>query len=563
VSATSTASSRAAEQPRRLAALSSRQKLIGAYYTPLPVAQTLADWVIDRSSQRVLDPSFGDGRMLQAAATSLRSCDVAPVGPRLYGIELDHQEGTRPPCLRGTRVPTVNLLPGDFFSHQPPDFPGQFDAIIGNPPYVRHHLLDEERRALAREQAAAAGIVLNDRADAWAYFCAHLLRFLAPHGRLALLLPGSVMNAEYALPILHALSERAGHAELVWVRSLLFNSVQERTVVLLIDGRRCEAGVEYSEVDNAGVLEQHLNGKPRRKYRKGSSLIADGEYSVEARFKTRLRWFLARRDAELWQEVDDLPEVMLLDQLASSQIGVVTGANRFFVRTLPEAVALEQPGVKNVPVVSRGAWLDGPRWTPACQLARADSPSRLLLIDRVAKPRKRLNALIKEASAAALDKRSHCEKRAKWYSLDEPHVPELFLPYMSGIVPRPTINLAGATSTNAVHHLDLRPTAANAPGFVAASWTSLYRLSAELVGRSYGGGVLKLELGETRRLRLPVLPGGAEHLKIIEAALAERGFCAAEEAADRLLLQEGLGLDRADVRRIARAANTMKRRRGQ
>jgi len=102
----------------------------------------------------------------------------------------------------------------------------------------------------------------------------------------------------------------------------------------------------------------------------------------------------------------------------------------------------------------------------------------------------------------------------------------------------------------------------SAAGLAVASWTSLYRLSAELVGRSYGAGVLKLELGEAAQLRLAVVLGAARHALAIDAALHTGGVQEAQAVADRLLLEESLGIPSAQIELLREAADQLQLRRG-
>ena len=48
-------------------------KLRGGYYTPLSVAQWLARWAIRSGTDRILEPSCGDGAFLAAAMSALEN----------------------------------------------------------------------------------------------------------------------------------------------------------------------------------------------------------------------------------------------------------------------------------------------------------------------------------------------------------------------------------------------------------------------------------------------------------------------------------------------------------
>jgi adenine-specific DNA-methyltransferase len=544
-----------------------RRQELGAFYTPPALAASLVAWAVRADTKRVFDPSFGDGRFLSAAAARLRAVGVRTPHRRLFGMELDPVAASKPAALKNVPVPDGQLLEGNFFSTDLSGWGGRrFDAIVGNPPYVRHHLLGQKSKRLAQAHARRVGITLSERADCWAYFCAALLDYLEPEGRLAILLPGAILHADYALPLLHALSEARGRARLIRIQQRLFDDVVERTVVLLIDGRRRQAGVDYREVKDLLELQTVLGEAPgtRRGWRSSASVAPQPTGSPITRLRTRLRWFVSHEVGAAWASITALPEVRCLGELAQIRIGVVTGANRFFVVSAARARELIGRGrrVHAVPVVSRGGWLQRLRWTAEDQTLHADRASHLLLIPADVKLTPVLVEHILNGERLALHKRGHCAARDVWYCLEDARAPDLFLPYMGASPPRLVMNQAGATCTNAVHRVTLVGDQVGAAALAAASWTSLYRLSAELFGRSYGAGVLKMELGEAAQLRLAVVPGAARHALAIEAALHEEGVERAQSLADRVLLEEALGIPSAQIELLREAADQLQLRRG-
>jgi methylase of polypeptide subunit release factors len=71
---------------------------------------------------------------------------------------------------------------------------GGFDAVIGNPPYVRQELLgDETKRALKADYAAFDGM-----ADLYIYFYEQGLRLLRPGGRMSYVVTNKWLKAGYA-----------------------------------------------------------------------------------------------------------------------------------------------------------------------------------------------------------------------------------------------------------------------------------------------------------------------------------------------------------------------------
>ena len=124
-------------------------------------------------------------------------------------------------------------------------------------------------------------------------------------------------------------------------------------------------------------------------------------------------------------------------------------------------------------------------------------------------PRQPLNAsatgYIEFGEGLGLHLRYKCKVRSPWWRVPVTTIPDLFVSYMSGSNPRIVANPARAHHLNSIHGLRVRPElralASRTLPLLALSSYSL--LSAEIEGRSYGGGVLKLEPREADRWLVP------------------------------------------------------------
>ena len=126
---------------------------------------------------------------------------------------------------------------------------------------------------------------------------------------------------------------------------------------------------------------------------------------------------------------------------------------------------------------------------------------------------------------------------------------------MSGERVRLVLNRVKANSTNTIHNVFFKRGASGLirNATVAGFYSSLTALSTELIGRAYGGGVLKLELNEARRVLMPKITSFPPLL--VEAL--NRALCDVDTAirrkedvggiVDGLVLREGLGLSKGDV----------------
>ena len=97
------------------------QKLRGGYYTPKQIADFLADWAIQTPTTTILEPSCGDGNILESAITTLlrRKAKQSALATLVYGVELNEQEALKAASrLRTLNIPVLDQIHiGDFFSY--------------------------------------------------------------------------------------------------------------------------------------------------------------------------------------------------------------------------------------------------------------------------------------------------------------------------------------------------------------------------------------------------------------------------------------------------------------
>ena len=179
-------------------------KDLGRFYTPPAVARlalALAVGPLEAPawrSARIWDPTCGDGGFLRQAAL------VGAPRAHLVGHDVD---GAALGRLRSA-VPGAAVQEADLFDLAPTAV-GTFDAIAGNPPYVRHERMDPARqRRIAAELGAVLGVAVPGGLDLSVLATLHALRFLAPGGRLAFVLPATWLDTGRAHPVRSALAAR-------------------------------------------------------------------------------------------------------------------------------------------------------------------------------------------------------------------------------------------------------------------------------------------------------------------------------------------------------------------
>jgi adenine-specific DNA-methyltransferase len=523
-----------------------RRKGLGAFYTPPPMAQALVDWAVRDVQDRVLDGSFGGLAFLAAARARLTALGTEEPDVQLYGCDYDREAfGAARPFAAGG----ATLVRRDFLAVRPGHDLPRVEAVVGNPPYVRYHGWKTSREK-GREIAAAHGVQLTRLASSWAPLLIHATDFVAPGGRLAQVLPAELVHAQYADQVLDCVCRRFDRVVVAMFDAHVFPGAQEEVVLLFADGRDQgpAPGVEVVSFDDLDDLS--LREEP------GDALRVDDEHKL-------LAGLLNGAALELYDRLRG-DRATTLGELASVDIGAVTGANEWFVRPVEAVRGLDGDVAR--PTISKATHVPGARFgaDDLAAMDEAGAPARMLVLEAHHARRKAVRELVAQGEAEGIHTRYKTRIRDPWWVLPASQVvssPHLFLTYMSSDMPRLVTNEVGALSTNTVHGARLR-NGADPAALAAAFYSSLTMLSAELVGRSYGGGVLKLEPSEAERLVVAVPAAGyARMLNDVDRLVRARRYDDLQDLVDRAVLCDGLNVAGEDVGLLRGAINRLRGRR--
>jgi adenine-specific DNA-methyltransferase len=457
------------------------QKDSGAYFTPDPVVSTLVRWAVHAPSDRLLDPSCGDGRFLAGHRNSV-------------GIEQDAISA----ATAMERAPWALVHEGDLFAWAS-ETSERFDCATGNPPFIRYQTF----KGLIRERALALcrslGAEFSGLASSWAPFLVATASLLKPGGRMSFVVPAEIGHAPYAAPLLEYLVANFSLVHIIAVRSKLFPELSEDCWLLYAEGHGGR-----TETIRFTALESFKPSNAKRPPRQWEDISV-----VEWRttWGRRLRPFVLPASARsVYRLAADHEGSIRFGAAAGIGIGYVSGANDFFHLRPSMAEKLRIPPALLHPTVRNG------RALPARQLTKhtiekwraADEPVMLLRLPKASKAKLPASVLGYLDSSAGMEAREayKCRVRDPWFSVPDVHMPDFFLSYMSGVSANLVRNAGGATCTNSVHSVRVRDAAAMRR--VVKHWkTDFVALSREIEGHPLGGGMLKLEPGEATRILIP------------------------------------------------------------
>jgi hypothetical protein len=344
------------------------QFALGQFETPLDVADLVVSLAVQRPGDYVLDPSCGEGFLLERAAAWMRWLAGSPREPfpgMLQGLERDQDAANR----SQQRLPEAQITNINYLSRTQVDF-GPFDAIIGNPPYTRAerigHVEDENVRQLAmfswEEDSKEPDKIplitqhlsttLSGRSGLHAYFLVHSSEFLKEGGRLAFVVPNGWLDVAYGVELKQFLLD---HFRLT---AIIESSVERwfdqawiNTCIIVLE--KCSnlprrQGNLVRLVRLKKPLHQLLPNSATSPHRflalermvegffPGQSTVtneADIRVKEQRTLRPETKWGMALRAPMVFRHHRDHLSLAPLKMWAQVQRGYTTGANEFFYLT--------------------------------------------------------------------------------------------------------------------------------------------------------------------------------------------------------------------------------------
>jgi len=529
------------------------RKSRGAFFTPPAIADFLTRWAIRSPGDIVLEPSCGDAAFLTRAAVRLRELGAdGEMDLQLHACEIHEASAQAAEAAVASVGGKADIFRGDFF--EAPLLHGAYDAVIGNPPYIRYQEWTGAARAKARQAALAAGRPLTALASSWAAFTIRSGELAKPNGRLALVLPAELLTVNYAAPVRSYLMDRFARVRLVLFEERVFPGVLEEVVLLLAEGEGPTDHLEVSQLRDEAELTNPITTRWRPPENASKWTPALIEHDA----------------AETYAEVLAAGVFEVLQDWGETDLGMVSGNNRYFTLTEKEARQWGLDQASLLPISPPGSrHLRGLTFTDTTWRKMIQEGARGFLFYPGDEPTPAEQRYIEHGEERGVHRAYKCRVRSPWWRVPLVDPPDLFFTYMNHDTARLTTNRAGVRHLNSIHgvrlHQDRRRIGQDL--LPIASLNSITLLGAELVGRSYGGGILKLEPREADQLPVPsfeLVESAAADLRALRpqlgTALRNGRLNDAVAMIDRILRAHA-NLRHNDIEAIRRARNGLYARR--
>jgi adenine-specific DNA-methyltransferase len=467
----------------------------GQFWTPAWIAEAMAAYVLAEGSDHVFDPAVGEGAFLRAAKQeSLRL--GRPL--RLMGTEIDLE------ILRQTRTDT--LTEEDLAGIEARDFlfdPPQtaYDAILANPPYIRHHrLAAEDKQTLKKWSSHLLGKALDGRAGLHIYFLLRALTLLRDGGRLAFILPADVCEGKSASTLWQWITSRYCLDAVVTFEpeASPFPGVDTNALIFFI--RKAEPRDQFLWVRTRDAWTDDL-------YRwVTEGLPAASRDSLSICRRSLLEGLKTGFSRPLQTHDEDCPK---LGDFCTVMRGIATGDNEFFFLTRAQAKQLQIPEMFLLPAVGRTRDVTAHVLTTEAmeQLDKEGRPTLLFAPDarRLNEFPPQVQTYLLEGEARGLAQKALISQRKPWYNMEKRRMPPFLFAYLGRRNVRFIRNQANAlplTSFLCVYPRQDDPETVNCLWRLLQHPSVIDHLAS--VGKSYGSGAIKVEPRALEALPIPL-----------------------------------------------------------
>lgn len=472
----------------------SKQKLNGVYYTPLEIAKYVTRWASGFEPHKVLEPSCGGGAFIDC----LLEEDLEFSKVQIQAFDIDDEACASLQSKYNSSL-DVSVVCDEFLQHSLglTSAGERYDCVLGNPPFIRYQYLDDVHQNTAKIIFEQAGLKFTKHTNAWVPFVIQSLRLLKPGGVIGMVLPAEIMHVMHAGQLRKFAIETCRTIEVVNLQSLFSDDVLQGVVLFLAQKKdkktdRCQ--IRFNDASDEMISNRTY---PTNNYTNTEHL--ENKWMVG---------LLSKKCRDLYLDILNSNDgVKKFGDIATANIGIVTGANKYFV--VPNSLRKEYQLDSYVkPMYGRSSLVKGVIYSERDHQANAANGKdvNFLHFDKLSKLTDRAKEYVELGEAQSLHTRYKCRIREPWYEVPYVEPSDISMLKRSHFFPRVIFNSLEIYTTDTAYRIKMKDGFKGyAKNLVYSFVNSLTALSAELEGRHYGGGVIELVPSEIKKLSVPLV----------------------------------------------------------
>ncbi len=481
------------------------EKLRGGIYTPEPIAAFILKWGINGSSDyNILEPSCGDGVFLEQLKQNNHKFKS------VTAIEFDRVEANKADKIKLAKKSVINT---DFHLYCN-ETTERFDLVVGNPPYIRYQYFDEEQQKEAIKVFNRAKLKYSKLTNAWVSFVVGASLLLNDKGKIGFVIPAELLQVSYAQQLREFLARYYNKINIISFEKLVFPDIQQEVVLLLCEKNGSDSHlIEHLELRDASDLEKL-----------DVTRLKSPSKKIDFKSNKWTYYFLDQEEIDFLEKIAEKRNIPTIGKYADVEVGITTGSNDYFTVPLPVVEAYDLKEYAK-PMVGRSVQVNSVIFTKEdWKLNRLTKAKAHLLVfppKEEINGHKGANSYIRLGESMGINKGYKTGIRDDWFVVPSIKVSDALFVRRNNVYPKLVLNEAKAYTTDTMHRVFMKKgTDKNA--FIASFYNSLSLAFAEIVGRSYGGGVLELMPSETEKILLPYKIENTDLLTSIDKMMRDK-----------------------------------------
>lgn len=475
----------------------SSDKLRGGFYTPEKICNFIVRFIAKNKPASILEPSFGDGNFINSLLKVKKKIKIT-------GIEINKKE-----FLKVKKKKNLSLLNKNFLEWYL-DKPKSFDAVVGNPPFVRYQFLDKSDQKLTENIFNKFQLKHTMHTNLWVPFVIASIDLVKPGGLLGMVIPNEILNLPHAKSLRDFIKLKLEKLLILDSTKLMFEKTLQGTSIILARKKKDIKTKSLISIKRYNDFD-FLNSCPSKiwNFAKFNKITQENKW---------MKFLLSPDEVNTLERIKKNKFFFKFNDVASVDVGIVTGANDFFLynEKIKKEYSLEK---YSKPIFGRSTHCKGLIYDKQNHNSnRANNlPVNFLKLSKNFKINKGLKKYLRLGESRNLHKRYKCRIRKPWFVVPSVYSTKLGLLKRCHYFPRLILNSHKAYTTDTAYRIKSK-----SKDEISLSYffiNSVTALSAELEGRSYGGGVLELTPSEIERLTIPFVKINKNHLKKLNKQL--------------------------------------------
>ena len=211
------------------------------------------------------------------------------------------------------------MINKDYFTYYR-EHDAYYDAIVGNPPFIRSQSFNEEFRQIAFELMQKHGFHPNRLTNIWLPFLLLSCKKLTDNGRIGMVIPAELFQVDYAAEARSFLSEFFDSLVLITFKQLVFDDIQQEVILLLGEKSSKQKGIRVIELDNIDDLAQGTAGLDHAEVK-----------TLDHNSEKWVKYYLSNEELHLLKKLANDQRLTPTTSLFDVNVGLVSGENDFFV----------------------------------------------------------------------------------------------------------------------------------------------------------------------------------------------------------------------------------------